>query len=1079
MAIYLQHQKQYIPTLQPFTPDYGFLGDVLTQRQDRYDHNYELLNDAYGRLISTPLSREGNIQIRDQYANNLSNKLKQVSGMDLSLGKNVEAAKALFKPFYDNQQIIQDMVFTTQGQKEMQKMQTYMHSDDEKLYSKFWDIGAEDLQYKLNKFATASAEEAYSMAPPRYVENADIYGRAQAIFEKYPLSIKHTTVDGDWKIEMENGALLLEETIGQDAQGNPIKRSPAMSHLYEMLMRDPQVGLALKTEAEVMSRRFANDPKNQQEFGGYDGALKQWANTTIGKSVPKQTKDLAISDNYIATLKNNLVSWNRYRKKHGITPAEQQLHDQQVLELELLESTRKMQKENLVNSVKPANELGTLLNSAYTSYMNSVLNDRMKKAAIKYADTSAVYKRTESELGKAKIKYKYDKLIDDHKTRNQMDLETWKHQLNNGMIDQTGSAAGDAPQVSWDKRGVDIQKEIFKNNGYFVTNQEAFDRYNNAYNKMQWDYIEDFVLNNGHLIEELTDGKNGRIKYIIEKGNGETEEVVTDLETAKKYLLKNGGMGSQLDAIYDKLVNIRREKIPILHGNPESKIPNPHAVNYQNWEDNIAIYNTMLGQASLEDAKATNAISKYIYQNAWEKEKNLGIPPIAMTEGEYALLNRGFLVTDPGEGAMNYTIDDFLNGRIPENKINPIQNKDFRNEDMKFLNIKEYEDMFVNMARGDEEFQEYLKQKYYIDVSNPYNSFESTKIEARHPELKDGTLRGMYYKMVNGKYVFNEDKARKDAQNYYKEWKEKINEVALSSFAGPGGSVVPFNMNAFMSGVNQTEESPGGVAYPSYTFDYDHMNKAKSKTADTQLNHLLRLTNTHGDDIVILEGDQSDKGPAWFSLRKKKNWAKKQSEGDARTIYNQIQTLKRMSANNHKGLKLTVTHHEFGGSSRLNDGLDSDQMYSAYVINTLPVSADATGITDEVQLGGQTITLLVPKKYDQNPYKYETQIADAYKVYLNNFKEMPGSVPGGGSYNIIKDSNNQLWSYVTFQSWDDSNGTYANDDVISTNLSNHGLHDRSLNEIISMINEKLYQRQLENWNARNAWCVKTGNCNKN
>ena len=120
-------------TYIPFTPDFGFLGDVLTKRQDRYDHNYELLNDAYGKLINTPLTREGNIQVRDQYANDLSNKMKQVSGLDLSLGKNVEAAKALFKPFYDNNDIIQDMVYTKQGQRELEKMQSYLYSNEEVL----------------------------------------------------------------------------------------------------------------------------------------------------------------------------------------------------------------------------------------------------------------------------------------------------------------------------------------------------------------------------------------------------------------------------------------------------------------------------------------------------------------------------------------------------------------------------------------------------------------------------------------------------------------------------------------------------------------------------------------------------------------------------------------------------------------------------------------------------------------------------------------------------------------------------------------------------------------------------------
>ena len=216
MATYLPLQKQYIPTLEPFTPDYGFLGDVLQKRQDRYDHNYELLNDAYGRLINTPLSREGNIEVRDQYAKDLSNKMKQVSGLDLSLGKNVETAKALFRPFYENDNIIKDMVFTKQAEKEMNKMQSYMYSDNEEEYSKFWDIGAEDLQYKIDKFKNGSAEEAYNMPLPRYVDSADIYGRALEIFEKYPLSIKHTDVNGDWKFEMENGALLLEETVGYD-----------------------------------------------------------------------------------------------------------------------------------------------------------------------------------------------------------------------------------------------------------------------------------------------------------------------------------------------------------------------------------------------------------------------------------------------------------------------------------------------------------------------------------------------------------------------------------------------------------------------------------------------------------------------------------------------------------------------------------------------------------------------------------------------------------------------------------------------------------------------------------------------
>ena len=703
--------------------------------------------------------------------------------------------------------------------------------------------------------------------------------------------------------------------------------------------------------------------------------------------------------------------------------------------------------------------------------MNNVLDERMTQAAIKYADTNAVYKRTESEEGKAKIRYKYDRLIDDYKTQNDMDFEYYKHMLNNNLIDSEMSGLPSA-QVSWNKQGVDIQKQIFKDNGYFVTNKQAFDEYNKEYHNKQWGYIESFLLNNPELAAEFTGGQSGQITYTTEKSNGQKETVTTDLATAKNYLVGKGGTGSELSRIYDQLVDLRSGKIPMFDTdqsgnltNPMQKLPNPMALAYQQMEDDITLLNTMLGEAVLQEAQTINQISKNIYSNAWQKEKTLGIPPISLPEGEYTLLNdHGALITNPTDGSKIFTVDDFLNGRHPNNVTDPITRADINNRDMKYLNRKEYEDMFVNMTRGDDEFQAYLNNPKYIGK--------------KHPELAKGSLRGDYYKLINGKYTFDADKAKKDANKYYEAWKAKINEKALSSMAGPGADIQPFNMRAFLSGSDQgVTESPGGMAYPSYTFDYDHMNKKGSANGSRQLDHLLNLKNTYGDDIIIMEGDASDTGPAMISFRKKDYIKKKGTDPDADDVFNQIMSLKRMTHANHKGLKLSLTYHDFSGTTRLAAN-NPDNLYSAYVINTLPVSADATGLTDGVQTGGQTITVLVPKQKDNNPYKYSTQLTDAYNIYLNNFGSKEGSVVDGGNYRIIKDSNNNLWSYVNFKSWDDSKGMNISDPVIATNLSEHGLQKRSLKEVIHMINEKLHQRQLENWNARQAWCVKN-NCGKN
>ena len=71
MPSYLPNVQTYIPQLEPFTPDYKFLQDVLQIRQDRYDTNYKAINDLYGQVVYAPLSRESNKIKRDQYANQL------------------------------------------------------------------------------------------------------------------------------------------------------------------------------------------------------------------------------------------------------------------------------------------------------------------------------------------------------------------------------------------------------------------------------------------------------------------------------------------------------------------------------------------------------------------------------------------------------------------------------------------------------------------------------------------------------------------------------------------------------------------------------------------------------------------------------------------------------------------------------------------------------------------------------------------------------------------------------------------------------------------------------------------------
>ena len=146
MATYIKGVTDYIPVLEPFKPDYKFLSDVLSVRQDRYDTNFKSLNNLYSKVVYAPLTREDNKQRREQYSNKISNGLKQVSGLDLSLQQNVDVAKGVFKPFFEDKALIKDMAFTKSYQTQMgtaNRLRTDSTSD------KYWDIGVQGLQMQM------------------------------------------------------------------------------------------------------------------------------------------------------------------------------------------------------------------------------------------------------------------------------------------------------------------------------------------------------------------------------------------------------------------------------------------------------------------------------------------------------------------------------------------------------------------------------------------------------------------------------------------------------------------------------------------------------------------------------------------------------------------------------------------------------------------------------------------------------------------------------------------------------------------------------------------------------------------
>jgi len=120
MATYIPGVADYIPQLQPFQPDYNFLGNMLQTKQSQYDSNYKQLSQTYGTLLNSDMMREDNIQKRNEFFKMIDSDIKRISGLDLSLQQNTDSANKVFDSFFQNKDMVKDMTFTKEYNKQLQ-----------------------------------------------------------------------------------------------------------------------------------------------------------------------------------------------------------------------------------------------------------------------------------------------------------------------------------------------------------------------------------------------------------------------------------------------------------------------------------------------------------------------------------------------------------------------------------------------------------------------------------------------------------------------------------------------------------------------------------------------------------------------------------------------------------------------------------------------------------------------------------------------------------------------------------------------------------------------------------------------
>ncbi len=409
MATYVPGSQTYGREFQPFTPDYKFLSNVLEVRQDRYDTNYKQLSDLYSRVVYADLSREDTQSARDQYTEKLSPKIQQISGMDLSMRQNVDAAKGLFKPFYDDDLIVKDLVYTKAFKSSVQQANRLRTSQDLDERKRYWDTGMQYLEYQMDDFKNKGREEALSQGLPDYVENVDLISMSSKLLKDAGFGDIEIDVPGEyWMIREKNGPQMVPH---------------AYNFLQKALLEDPNVIRAYRAQGYVASRNHAERGMEAGMYGSLQEGQLAWAQETLSDLANKNATANEVIKKQFEEALNAKENWENYQKESGIIPNS----EEERLMIEALEKYEQTsgaleRNERDLGVIENINENDDLLNTAFNLIMNYNLSSDILAAA--KVNSMKNYSRQitgENPYTKMKIQHQHD--IEEMREQHRLDME--------------------------------------------------------------------------------------------------------------------------------------------------------------------------------------------------------------------------------------------------------------------------------------------------------------------------------------------------------------------------------------------------------------------------------------------------------------------------------------------------------------------------------------------------------------------------------------------------------------------------------------------------------------------------------
>jgi hypothetical protein len=406
MATYLEGGVDFIPPVIPFQPNYNLILSTLQYRQGQYDQGFAQLKSSASSIINAQLLNETNIEKRKQIMANAESALKSLPTVDLSLPQNVAAAKNVFRPFYEDNDILLDMKETKSYMNERSKGLALRDSDKEEERKRYWSYGIQDLDDWADEFKKATPDQMKTMRSRRYVGKPMVGEKVLDMFKDGKLKREIDTITGQVKITDTNG----KEVV-----------TPLTNLYLSMAQNDPEAMEAFNVYGRVKRNQYIRD--NESRFGSRDAAATEHDRLLVADFKASNNADLAETTEALNMVNARIAKWKE-RGVENLTDEEAQKFARDLNAVKGLEQSKKYYEDadQTAESNIKGNPTGYLGN-VYLSKSARELAKSLSAFGSRKVDTNPVYKDLIHPFK-----------LEEFKTNESMRLESHKSELEKAEI---------------------------------------------------------------------------------------------------------------------------------------------------------------------------------------------------------------------------------------------------------------------------------------------------------------------------------------------------------------------------------------------------------------------------------------------------------------------------------------------------------------------------------------------------------------------------------------------------------------------------------------------------------------------